>query len=155
MWKIVEASNLIGITTLEQVRKSMAMEDVPDVSVSVLFYFQSWFIVVEVCDFFASTTFCREVCACVCVSLFDWTQPTCMRCVVNRVRVPVRENWNPPAGSFNSFLSIPLKSILKTTTISLDGVCEGQLRCIGKNSHVWSSPDMPECIFDGLECFFC
>ena len=31
MGDIVGASNLIGITTLEQVRKSMAMEDVPDV----------------------------------------------------------------------------------------------------------------------------
>ena len=65
MWEIVGASNLIGNTTLEQVRKRMAMEDVPDVCVSVLFYLQSWFIVVEVCDFFAPTTFCREVCACV------------------------------------------------------------------------------------------
>ena len=103
--------------------KRMAMEDVPDVSVSVLFYLQSWFIVVEVCDFFAPTTFSREVCACVCVCLFDWTRPTCTRCVVNQVC----GNWNPPVGLFNSFLSIPLKSILKTTTISLDGVCEGQL----------------------------
>ena len=68
MWEIVGASNLIGITTLEQVRKSMAMEDVPDVSVSVLFYLQSLFIVVEVCDFFAPTTFFREVCACACES---------------------------------------------------------------------------------------
>ena len=53
MWEIVGASNLIGINTLEQVKKSMAM-DAPDVSVSVL---------------------------------FDWTQPRCTRCVVNRVRV--------------------------------------------------------------------
>ena len=36
MWEIVGASKLIGITTLEQVKKSMAM-DVPDVRVSVLF----------------------------------------------------------------------------------------------------------------------
>lgn len=41
MWEIVGASNLIDITALEQVRKSMAMEDVPYVSVGVLFYFQS------------------------------------------------------------------------------------------------------------------
>ena len=40
MWEIVGASNLMGITTLERVRKRMAM-DVPDVCVSVLFYFQS------------------------------------------------------------------------------------------------------------------
>ena len=76
MWEIVGASNLIDITTLEQVRKSMAMEDVPYVSVSVLFYFQSSFIVVKVCDIFAPMMFCCEVC----VSLFDWTQPTCTRC---------------------------------------------------------------------------
>ena len=36
MWEIVGASNLIGITTLEQVKKSMAI-DVLDVSGSVLF----------------------------------------------------------------------------------------------------------------------
>lgn len=113
---------------MEQVRKGMAMEDVPAVSVSILFYFQSWFIVVEVCDFFAPTTFCREVCACVCASLFDWTQLTYAMCVVNRVRV----NWNPPEGLFNSFFPIPLESIL-TTTISLDGVCESQLLCIGSS----------------------
>lgn len=57
MWEIVGASNLIDITTLEQVRKSMAMEDVPYVSVSVLFYFQSSFIVVKIvissCQFFS------------------------------------------------------------------------------------------------------
>lgn len=41
MWEIVGASNLVGNTTLEQVRKRMAMEDVPDVSVSVIFYLQS------------------------------------------------------------------------------------------------------------------
>ena len=40
MGDIVGASNLIGITTLEQVRRSMAMEDVPDVSISVLFIFK-------------------------------------------------------------------------------------------------------------------
>ena len=95
MWEIVGASNLISITTLEQVKKSMAM-DVPDVSVSVL---------------------------------FDWTQPRYTRCVVNWVRV----NWNPPEGLFNSFLSIPLKSILKTATITLDGVREGQIWCIGSS----------------------
>ena len=76
MWEIVGASNLIGNTTLEQVRKRMAMEDVPDVSVSVIFYLQSWFIVVEVCDFFAPTTFCREVCAFVCESF--WLDTTYM-----------------------------------------------------------------------------
>lgn len=123
MWEIVGASNLIGNTTLEQVRKRMAMEDVLDNSISVLFYLQSWFIVVEVCDFFTPTTFCREVCVFVCESF--WLDTTCTRCVVNQVCV----NWNPPVGLFNSFLSPPLKSILKTTTISLDGVCEGQLWC--------------------------
>ena len=41
MWEIVGASNLTGNTTLEQVRKRMAMEDVPDNSISVLFYLQS------------------------------------------------------------------------------------------------------------------
>ena len=41
MWEIVGASNLMGNTTLEHVRKRMAMEDVLDNSISVLFYLQS------------------------------------------------------------------------------------------------------------------
>ena len=57
--------------------------------------------------------------------LNDWTQPT--RCVVNQVCV----NSNLAVGLFNSFLSRPLKSMLKSTTISLGCVCEGQLWCSG------------------------
>ena len=41
MWEIVGASNLMGNTSLEHVRKRMAMEDVPDNNISVLFYLQS------------------------------------------------------------------------------------------------------------------
>ena len=41
MWEIFGASNLFGNTTLEHVRRRIAMEDVPDVSVSVLFYLQN------------------------------------------------------------------------------------------------------------------
>ena len=57
--------------------------------------------------------------------LNDWTQPT--RCVVNQVCV----NSNVAVGLFNSFLSRPLKSMLKSTAVSLDCVREGQLWCSG------------------------
>ena len=99
----------------------MAMEDVPYVSVSVLFYFQSLFIVVKVCDIFAPMMLCCEVC----VSLFDWTQPTCTRYCESGACEP-----KSPLRLVLFFVVNTFESVLKITTISLDGVREGQLWCI-------------------------